>query len=384
MVIIPKEKPVIENLNSYYLDIGKLCEHYQGEIGSGGIHFKSPNSEGIIFFDKDAILNTCFKDGNEQFTGKENADRLLSILGARNFTVNIYKIDSEKVYFWARVPTATKIYKDLSTEFTDLKGLIKKMASEKLTGYIDVSIGDGEEGGIIFLNSGVILGGSYSWGVGEPNRTKESQELLIKKTKKSGGVFHVSSIPAPVEKSAAAPPVVSEDKPSEAAPAKKTAPKTRAPEAAQRKAAPKANPKAAPKATPKAAPKAASPPDAEASEPMDLARVLSALEEFLTILESVVRTQKRLKGKFTNLLKRKFVEKADLYPFLDPFAAEFEYVDHKIRFFGDAGEKELAESVFESVTELADDLGLQGMLQEMLAPWKKKYAGAFSEIGLTV
>ncbi|MCP4693743.1 MAG: hypothetical protein GY859_37260, partial [Desulfobacterales bacterium] len=197
MVIIPKEKPVIENLNSYYLDVRKLCEHYQGEIGSGGIHFKSPNSEGIIFFDKDEILNTYFKDKSEEFTGKDQAERIMNILGGRNFTVNIYKIDNEKVYFWARVPKAEKIYKDLSTEFTDLKGLIKKMASEKLTGYIEVSIADGEESGIIFLNSGVILGGSYSWRTGGPNRTKESQELLIKKTKKSGGVFHVSSIPAP-------------------------------------------------------------------------------------------------------------------------------------------------------------------------------------------
>ena len=36
MVVIPKQQPVLENLNIYYLDVRKLLEHFQGEIGSGG------------------------------------------------------------------------------------------------------------------------------------------------------------------------------------------------------------------------------------------------------------------------------------------------------------------------------------------------------------
>ena len=54
MVIIPKEKPIIENLNIYYLDVRKLLEHYQGEVGSGGIYFEGHTAEGVIFFDKDS------------------------------------------------------------------------------------------------------------------------------------------------------------------------------------------------------------------------------------------------------------------------------------------------------------------------------------------
>ena len=52
MLVIPKEKPVVENLNSFYLDIRKLFEHYQGELGSGAVHFKSPSAEAVVFFDK--------------------------------------------------------------------------------------------------------------------------------------------------------------------------------------------------------------------------------------------------------------------------------------------------------------------------------------------
>jgi len=71
MIIIPKEKPVIEDLNSYYLDIRKLLEHYQGELGSGGVHFRAPSSEAVVFFDKDELLSSVFedKDGTQQGEG---------------------------------------------------------------------------------------------------------------------------------------------------------------------------------------------------------------------------------------------------------------------------------------------------------------------------
>jgi hypothetical protein len=148
MVIIPREKPVIENLNIYYLDIKKLLEHYQGEIGTGGIYFKSHAAEGVIFFDKDDLLNAFYEEKSLELIGAQAVERLMNAGGQLNFTVHIYQLSLEEVYFWASIPSAEKIYEDLSTEFTDLEGLIRKMSTEKLTGYIDVSIGGGKEGGL--------------------------------------------------------------------------------------------------------------------------------------------------------------------------------------------------------------------------------------------
>ena len=200
MIIIPKEKPVLENLNSYYLDIEKLLEHYQGELGSGGVHFRALSAEGVVFFDKDDLLNGFFRDAQGDFEGEAAIDHLIKAAGNNNFRISIYEIDADKVYFWANIPAAKVIYKNLSTEFTDLAGLVKKMSSERLTGHIDVSIGDGKEGGLIFLDHGKVIGGSYSWGKGGLNRSQKSVEALIRKTKEAGGVFHVSRIPSPGKK----------------------------------------------------------------------------------------------------------------------------------------------------------------------------------------
>ena len=317
MVVIPKQQPVLENLNIYYLDVRKLLEHFQGEIGSGGIYFKSHAAEGVIFFDQDQLVSGFFQDKEISISGNDAVERLLTSGDRYNFSVNIYKIGPEEVYFWAAIPTAEKIYKNLSTEFTDLEGLIKKMSAEKMTGYIDVTIGSGEENGLIFLINGKISGGAYSWGNGTPSPSKKNQDLLILKTKKLGGIFNVCRIPF-------------KNTPAENEPA--------------------------------------------ALEPAKPQATIVMMETLLSIFEKVVRKRRKKTADFQKLLKQKFVENADRYSFLDPFAGEFEYADQKITLSGRVSDRELVGGVVAVVNEMARELGLQSTLIVNLDSWLEEYA----------
>ncbi|MGD9045354.1 MAG: hypothetical protein PVG06_16700 [Desulfobacterales bacterium] len=317
MVVIPKQQPVLENLNIYYLNVRKLLEHFQGEIGAGGVYFKSPQAEGVIFFDQNDLLSGSFKDRDIEISGSEAIERLLDAGGDYNFGVNIYEIGPEEVYYWASIPTAEQIYKDLSTEFTDLEGLIKKMGSEKLTGYIDVSIGDGKEMGLIFLINGKIMGGSYSWSNGSPSPSKKNQDLLIRKTNELGGSFNVCRI---------------------------------------RLTNPKTNRKA------------------DLAKSKHPAATIEFLEELLGVLEKGVRLERKKRTDFQKLLKQKLIEHADRYAFLDPFAGEFEYVEHKIKFSGQTSDQNLVDGVFTVVKEMAQEQGLMPVLVESLDSWSEKYS----------
>ena len=321
MVVIPRQQPVLENLNIYYLNVRKLLEHFQGEIGAGGVYFKSHAAEGVIFFDQNELLSGFFKDRDIEISGNEAIERLLEAGDDYNFSVNIYEIGPEEVYYWASIPTAEQIYKDLSTEFTDLEGLVKKMGSEKLTGFIDVSIGDGKEMGLIFLINGKIRGGSYSWGNGSPSPSKENQDLLIQKSKEFGGSFNVCRIP-----------LTNSETDSE--------------------------------------------PDLAKSK--HLANAIEFLEELLRIFEKVVRLKRKKRIDFQKLLKQKLVEHAEQFAFLDPFAGEFEYVEHKITFSGQTSDQNLVEGVFAVVKEMAQELGLLSELIENLDSWSDKYSEALA------
>src|SRR4030042_1102864 len=284
MVIVPRGNPVFENLNSYYLDLRRLLEHYQGEMGSGGIYLKSPTAEGTIFFEAHELLGGAFESRGEKLMGKAAIERLLTPSPTENYQVSIYGIEPEEAYYWSSISNAKRIYEDLSTEFTDLEGLIKKMSSERLSGYIEVSLNSELDGGFLFFRNGQVVGGYYFW---EKNfsASKESQDLLLRKTKRSGGIFHVSKISV---------------EPKEARGTSKREP---APE------------------------------------------VLSAVEELLALLESLFAPNQTVKGDFNTLLKKKFLDLADEYAFLDPFAGDFHYSGRKVRFAGEAKDAELIKAL---------------------------------------
>jgi len=327
MIVLPKEKPVLANLNIYYLDVEKLIEHYQGEIGCGGIFFKSPAAEGAIFFDQDEVIDAVFSEKQMHLQGPEAVQKLMQAGGRDSLTVDIYRLPPEEVYYWSSISGAEKIYKDLSTEFTDLEKLIKKMSSEKLNGFIEVSIGGGRQSATIFLVNGKIIGGTFSWDRERTGKSQTNHEHLIAKIRQTGAVFNVWRIPI------AAMPDGGEGR--------------------------------------------------EAGKPASES-VLAMLEEFLRIFENTVSADNKLKGDFHKLLKKKFVQNAEKYAFLDPFAGEFDYSDRRISFSGDAGGKELARGVVESVSELARELGLMPRFVTRLSAWSKTYARELKKFNLSL
>ncbi len=325
MFLIPKEKPVVEKLNSYYLQLQKMFEHYQGELGCGATHFRSPFAEGIIFFDKDDLLNGIYRDGTVVLRGRKAVDTLLEAVNDYNFTIDIYQLSPSCIYFWATTPEARELYKDLTSEFTNLDGLIEKMKAEELTGFINVSLKNGSTGALIFFNGGKIVGGSYSWDTG--GNEQEALKVLIEKSKEVGGIFHVSKI----------------------------VPGAKGTEA-----------------------------QVEGGNKRCSWHVLAALEELLTALEDVLKGRRDLRKDFRTLLKKKFLEKADKYSFLDPFAGEFDYSNRKITFLGEAGDEEVARGVVESVKELAAELGVEQALRPSLEAWKEQYGRTLSKFNISL
>ena len=323
MVIVPRGNPVFENLNSYYLDLRRLLEHYQGEMGSGAIHLKSPTAEGAIFFEAHELLGGMFENRGEKLSGKAAVERLLTPLPSENYQVSIYGVEPEEANYWSSVSSAKRIYEDLSTEFTDLEGLIKKMSSEKLSGYIEISLNSELDGGFLFFRNGQVVGGYYFWEKNF-NASKESQELLLRKAKRSGGLFHVSKIAVETKQ----PKEVSKKGP--------------APE------------------------------------------IVAALEELLALLETLFTSNQTLKADFNTLLKKKFLRLAEEYAFLDPFAGEFQYSGSKIRLASDVTDAEFAKGLSTAVAGLVQDHGLSAPWRGPLDGWLQKHRKKLLSLGISV
>jgi len=331
MILFPKEQPVIENLNSYYIDIIKLFEHCQGELGAGGIHFRSKGREAIFYFDSNDWLNGAYESAGTILVGPQAREGILNDVREFNFNLRVYRLDAERVYFWANLPYAVPVYSNLSTEFTNLAALIKKLRAEKLTGAVDVGFPDTEHGGILFFNSGQLVGGSYSWSNGADPSSQEDLRRLLERSQNKTAVFNVCKIPT--------------DKP--AAAANENRPENKVPPSA-------------------------------AFDP------ITAAENLLQAFDTVITAQSKILMDSSTLLRRKYVGKIDQYPFLDPFAGELEYTDRRLRYSGQEDPADVLRAITETVQELTGELKLNSPLPNELQSWKDRYQDEIKRLGLSL
>lgn len=323
MIVIPRNMPVIEELNSFYLNVPRFIEHFSGEIPTGVIHFSSSKAEGVVFVDDHAILNGIFTDKSGTLQGSEAVEYIISHAGENNLAVAVYEIEPEYVHYWSNLPNAEIIHSNLSTEFTDLKKLIIKMQSEKLTGYVEVNINGVNEKGAVFLNMGNISGSLFPWNQEKLTNSRQDMEKLLETSEQSGGEFNVYQVKLLDDN-------LSDtlDSSQETAPEKNDAPEMS----------------------------------------------LAIIEELLGIFEKTVHAHNKGKSGFDSLLRRKFVEKADRYDFLDPFAAEFNFSGGKIEYSGKAGPDALARGIVDCIKEIAEEIDIYYPLLKAIVPWTEKYA----------
>jgi hypothetical protein len=373
MIILPREEPVVVNLNSYFLKIDKLVEHYQGEVGTGCIYFKSPSSEAVIFFDEANLINSFYIDKKEQLLGKVALNKIFEMSPINNFFVSVFHIIPQRLYYWSNQAHAETLYSDLNSEFTDLMSLIQKLEGEKHNGYIDIKLNQNAGGGTLYIFNGQIIGGVSEKGNGTLDRSDEFRRDLISQVQKVGGVFNVKKIDLNIN-----PISVVSEKPSfKPEPEPEPVPVKQVQQMAERK--PEIKPVIKKERKPEV-----KPPVAPAAVRNDTRRVLDMLEALLSLLERVIQSNRKLKIDFDTLLNRKFVEKAEKYDFLDPFFDEFRYSNGRIDYAGKASSEALVEAITECVREIVMNLGIISTFSKYLESWKKGFANEIIDFDIEI
>ncbi len=325
MFVFPEDKPVIRGIRSIYVDMPRLVRYYRENVPSGCIHFQNHRAQGVLFFKDRSLIDGLFKQDDQWITGQKAMDQLSQTSSDVEFTIDVLEIPGSQMSFWAGVQSAEVIHANLSTEFTDLKKLIKKMSGEELTGYIEVRIEASEASGRIFFVAGKFMGGTYSWAGHRLSQEKEGVEKLIGRTKTSEGLFTVYSVavPAPLRESEPPPSAV-----------------------------------------------------------VDTGDGLKALEHLMALAQETITDEKNIKNDFPTLVRKKFVQFVDKYAFLDPFTAEFEYRNGKITYSGQSDENSLAAGLLDSLQSLMDDCGLSQEFSKKLSTWKAQHTAQTQAWGM--
>ncbi len=345
-LLVPKEKPVLSGLNTIYIDHEKFLEHLREQYGSGCIHYTSTGRQALLFFSRSGYLpgKIFQEDKIEEFTG---LDTLLDNLD-EECSIDVYALSSDAGSFWSHLPAMVDEKRIYADSHRELKTTFDSFKKNHFSGYLSIIRKEGGRGGILFFGQGEFLGGSYSWGEGGLDSSVENRNQLSHQL--DAGDEHVIRLGRFLynqyyeDEEEATVEVETESDPVDAAAIFSELLRE----------------------------------EEEAEEAVELTEVgevdiLPGEEETITLdditgyinaFHEVLR-----KKNDAQLLKEKFLEHLDEYPFLDPFLRHVDYSYGLFHYHGDEDEDTVARAVIACIREIVKEQKEEKKFSRLVEKW---------------
>lgn len=325
-MIIPKEKPYMDGLNSYYLITEKFIEHLQGEIGTGCIYFKSSSREILIYFDEIDIISGIIQENGERAEVAQSLEPVFEALEQRNYLVKVFHLDPHAIFFWAQLPPFKRAKNELTTSDISLSKLSDRLAQKKASCFVDVKFRSATNmNTILFFHKGNFMGGSYSWGAGGLNPSKMEYETFLTTAEEKDAVFALGHF--------------TEDR---------STPNTEEDE------------------------NEIITPELAVKDQVFITNLPTILEEFLNKYIKTIKRKANVDP--MTLMLQRIVIRADEYPFLDPFNPPFDYTNGVFIFTGtdNAFGENTAKAIIECSWDVVKELQLEKKFRAALEKWDYK------------
>jgi len=158
MILLPKGSPVKEKVNPARVNLPEAMEKLVVSRFSGYLRFDSPVGTGIIIFENGHLISALMQDSDveRRIIAYDAISRIfeMSILG--NAVLNIYRLDSEVAMYIHALLHGEYIYHGQDIRLIDVKGLLERIRSDRLTGCLRIYAED--QVALIFYEEGHSLG----------------------------------------------------------------------------------------------------------------------------------------------------------------------------------------------------------------------------------
>jgi hypothetical protein len=310
-MMFPKDTVIHAGLNTSFTSFDSLLGDLGARRHTGFVEVLHPGYTGVLFMSEGEVVNAWVEQEDGRGTGRVAARSVAERATEKNGSINVYGSSPDMVLLLHRLTDSRPLFRDLTSAFTSLDRLVSKLRDDGLTGYIEVEVGTGDKG-FIYLSGGEPVQIVYA-AEGKTITGSLAMDGIMRDVATSDGTFSVYQEGGRDAAGEAASPamVIS-------------------------------------------APQPAAPSAAEGSRE----EVMAFWQDVLTSVEETVDGLAK-RGRFVLAFKEVLVARAITYPFLDPFAAEFEYAAGKIQFDGplpDDFSKALGDCLSDTISKLAFQL----------------------------
>jgi hypothetical protein len=313
-MIFPKQDAIYQNLNTSFTNFGELLVDLKENSFTGVVQVSFWEYEGILLLDSGNIVNAVEEVNGKIISGQMAVKQVTSKANEKDGAISVFAQKGEMITMLASVVKSEVVYGNLSTEFTSLDALISKLQAEDHTGFIEVNFEGNQQVGYIFFLTGTVI-----------------EALLINRGEEVGGS---NMLPRIIDAASSVGATFSVYK-----------------SAVE-----------------------------EALSESEMIKVSFDLPQLLEVWSAVIgavetATDSVLKeGEFLNTFKDTLIEKANDYPFLDPFAAQFQYQDGEVSFKGEVKKnfsQGVGDGLWGTIEALAERAALEG--KDLFGPLREAF-----------
>lgn len=322
-MLFPKGQAVYENLNTSFTQFDAMLADLKSNHFTGYMRVTAWEYEGILLFDTGSVVNAIDETKSGRRNGPAAAEAIAAKAREKDSAISVYRLSDDMAQVLAGLFNGEPVYKDLTSDFTSLEKLVAKLKAEKHTGYIEVRMVKGADAATIFMRDGETVDCIFSK---NGNGISGSQALsqILQTAATTTAIFNVY--------------------------------RTDLAQAYNQ--------------------------GTNLADSFSRQEMLALWQEVLGAVEAIDKP-----GNFSMAFRRACIAQADAFPFLDPFAAEFEYRAGQIRFEGQATLAELNQGLCWCVAQVVRDLetGNRGQLARLKPAAEQirgKYGARLTEVGL--
>ncbi len=365
-MIYPKGDAIYQNLSTEYTNLSQLLSALKPKEFSGIVEIETAGSKGVFFVVSGEVVNAASGIENDPpaMVGEEAAEKLLAFSTKPDGIINVYQLPSSEVEFTVNsLAKPEMVFKDLSSDFVRLDQFVKKLQTEKLTGYIEMSNKKNRRAGTLSLKNGDLINLQVIPESGTPSFfEREAVMPVLEEFAGEGTTFNVyrsKSFSMPVK-----------EKKRTAEPVKKTVETTRSKPEFFEELDVKEEEIFEVKLEEKPAfTKRQDIVEEQIEEKPVFSKTMDFVEEpkvenntgngrneFLMAIQRLFLKMEKFmdsfseKGIFQKTFKKACVEKSESYHFLDPFAGQFEYQGKKIYLDEKVGTEEFIRAIAECLS----------------------------------
>ena len=192
-MLYPQGKTVIGDLKTSFVNIDGVLQELRHEKFTGYVKISYDDYDGLVIYENGEPIESVeeYTDGRPRAEGAEAMTNVIAKTKEGGGVLNIQELPLNVVNMMLRAIHSKVVYKDLLSEFTQIKNLLVTLKTKQITGHVEIEMNDDAGEAFIFLEDGKLIESLFSSGDGTTYSGKKGLARILEVANEVGYIMNV-------------------------------------------------------------------------------------------------------------------------------------------------------------------------------------------------